>query len=238
MIAYHGTPLGGPRQDVARFLHGRHALVPYPRQEDLGAVAECCESFVFDNGAFSIWKSGGTLDVHGYTRWCAEWSRHPGLDWCLIPDVIDGTEADNDAMLSDWPCEIPGVPIWHLHESLDRLDRLAHEWPRIALGSSGDYATPGTNLWHERMAEAMDVVCDEQGRPCGRLHGLRMLSPNVVARYPFASADSTNVAQNSNATRAYTPPTKWQRAVNLAWRLENNSPSTWSGRDEQPRLFA
>lgn len=238
MIAYHGTPLGGPRQDVARFLHGRHALVPYPRQEDLGAVAECCESFVFDNGAFSIWKSGGTLDVHGYTRWCAEWSRHPGMDWCLIPDVIDGTEADNDAMLSDWPCEIPGVPIWHLHESLDRLDRLAHEWPRIALGSSGDYATPGTNLWHERMAEAMDVVCDEQGRPCCRLHGLRMLSPNVVARYPFASADSTNVAQNSNATRAYTPPTKWQRAVNLAWRLENNSPSTWSGRDKQPRLFA
>lgn len=28
MIHYHGTPVGGTRQDGARFLAGRHALVP------------------------------------------------------------------------------------------------------------------------------------------------------------------------------------------------------------------
>lgn len=238
MIAYHGTPMGGPRQDVARFLRGRHALVPFPRQEDLGAVAECCESFVFDNGAFSIWKRGGRLDVEGYIRWCEEWSRHPGLDWCLIPDVINGSEADNDALLSEWPKNLPGVPVWHLHESLGRLEKLARGWTRVALGSSGGYSTPGVERWHERMAEAMRTICDDQGRPRCRLHGLRMLAPAIVGRYPFASADSTNVAQNSNATKAYCPPTRWQQAVNLAWRLENNSPATWNGRDEQYQLFA
>jgi hypothetical protein len=237
VIAYHGTPLGGPRQDVARFMHGRHAMVPFPRQEDLGAVAECAESFVFDNGAFSVWKSGAVLDVDGYTRWCEDWARHPGLDWCLIPDVIDGDERDNDVLLSAWPSSIPGVPIWHLHESLHRLDRLAHEWHRVALGSSGQYATPGSEQWTDRMAEAMRTICDSDGKPCCRLHGLRMLAPAIVQRYPFASADSTNVAQNSNSSRAYTPPTKWQRAVNLAWRLEHNSPATWSGRDEQYSLW-
>jgi hypothetical protein len=36
----HGTPVGGSRQDVVRFLRGRDALVPFPRQDDLGAVAD------------------------------------------------------------------------------------------------------------------------------------------------------------------------------------------------------
>lgn len=46
MIHYHGTPIGGSRQDVARFLLGRHALVPFLRQDDMGAVAECCKTVV------------------------------------------------------------------------------------------------------------------------------------------------------------------------------------------------
>lgn len=68
MIAYHGTPLGGTRQDGARFLAGRHALVPFHRQDEIGIVDDVCQSFVFDNGAFSIWNKGGTLEIDGYTR--------------------------------------------------------------------------------------------------------------------------------------------------------------------------
>src|SRR6478752_3705119 len=115
MNHYHGTPVGGTRVDVVRFLKGRHALIPFPRRDDMGAVAEVCQSFVFDNGAFSVWKSGAVLDVPGYIAWCDEWHRHPGFDWALIPDVIDGNEADNDALLADWPRYIRGVPVWHLH---------------------------------------------------------------------------------------------------------------------------
>lgn len=99
MTAYHGTPVGGTRQDGARFLAGRHALVPFPRQDDMGIVADVCQSFVFDNGAFSVWKKGGKLDVDGYTAWVEQWHRHPGFDWALIPDVIDGDEAANDALM-------------------------------------------------------------------------------------------------------------------------------------------
>ncbi len=66
MNHYHGTPAGGRREDSAKFLAGRHALVPFPRQDDMGIVADVCQPFVFDNGAFSIWTRGGTLDVDGY----------------------------------------------------------------------------------------------------------------------------------------------------------------------------
>ena len=147
MIAYHGTPVGGTRQDGARFLAGRHALVPFPRQDDMGIVADVCQSFVFDNGAFSVWKKGGKLDVDGYTAWVQQWHRHPGFDWALIPDVIDGDEAANDVLLESWPRELRGVPVWHLHESLERLQRLAAGWQTVAIGSSGQWAHPGTAAW-------------------------------------------------------------------------------------------
>lgn len=225
MIHYHGTPISGSRQDAARFLMGRHALVPFPRQDDIGVVAEVCQSFVFDNGAFSVWKKGGQLDVPGYIKWVEEWHRHPGFDWALIPDVIDGNETDNDALLADWPRNLRGVPVWHLHESIDRLGELCSQWPTVALGSSGQWAMPGTKDWWRRMNAALAAICDEHGRPPCRLHGLRMLNPNVFSKMPLASADSTNAAVNCNnhsqwERSAYKPATAAQRAQVIADRVE------------------
>jgi hypothetical protein len=175
LIHYHGTPIGGSRQDVARFLMGRHALVPYPRQDDMGAVAECCQSFVFDNGAFSVWKRGEVLDVPGYVCWVEQWHRHPGFDWALIPDVIDGDEADNDALLRDWPAHLRGVPVWHMHESVARLLRLCTEWPSVALGSSGQWATPGTAAWWSRWNAASPCITRKS------LTGLRPSFPAAMS---------------------------------------------------------
>lgn len=233
MKHYHGTPLGGTRDEVARFMQGRHALVPFPRPEDLPIVADVCRSFVFDNGAFTVWKQGGQLDVPGYIAWCEEWHKHPGFDWALIPDVIDGTDEDNDALLRDWPKHIAGVPVFHLHEKPERLERLANEWPIVALGSSGVWHTPGTQGWWKRIATIMDAVCDEDGRPLCKLHGLRMLAPDVFTNMPLASADSTNVAQNKGVNARwrgpYAPPTAWQRAAVIADRIEHhNSAAVWT----------
>ncbi|MDI3653296.1 hypothetical protein QK396_30860 [Pseudomonas aeruginosa] len=232
MIHYHGTPIGGTRQDAARFLAGRHALVPFPRQDDVAIVAEVCQSFCFDNGAFSVWKKGGTLDVESYLRWVDDWRRHPGFDWALIPDVIDGDEADNDRLLEQWPEHLPGVPVWHLHESLERLQRLASAWRTVALGSSGQWATPGTAPWWKRISAAMNSICDARGRPTCRLHGLRMLDPKIFGRLPFASADSTNAAVNGGSVSRfgiYPPPTAGQRAAVIADRIEaHNSAPVWT----------
>lgn len=237
MIHYHGTPIGGSRQDTARFLMGRHALVPFPRRDDMGVVADVCQSFVFDNGAFTVWKQGGHLDVLGYISWCDEWHRHPGFDWALIPDAIDGDETDNDVLLADWPTHIRGVPVWHMHESIDRLVRLGNEWPVVAIGSSGQWPTPGTHGWWQRMASAMNALCDDKGRPPCRLHGLRMLAPDVFTKLPLSSADSTNAAVNSGSIDRfgmYTPPTASQRAAVIAERIEAHSSSAiWINQPSQ-----
>lgn len=230
MIHYHGTPIGGPRQDAARFLVGRHALVPFSYPDDIGVVAEVCQSFCLDNGAFTAWTQGKELDVNGYINWVAQWYRHPGFDFALIPDVIDGNEEENDRLLHQWPKALPGVPVWHMHESTARLRHLARTYRIVALGSSGQYASVGTSDWWQRMNEAMKSICDEEGRPMCKLHGLRMLDPEVFKHLPLSSADSTNAAVNSGSLSRfgmYVPPTAAQRAAVIAERIEsqNSSPT-------------
>jgi hypothetical protein len=151
----------------------------------------------------------------------------------VIPDVIDGDELENDALLAEWP--LPkwfGAPVWHMHESLDRLERLAASFPRVCIGSSGEFATVGTAAWWGQMARAMRVVCDDEGRPLCRLHGLRMLNPEVFTRLPLSSADSTNIARNIGIDQAwkgtYTPRTKEAKALVMRNNCESlNSPAKW-----------
>lgn len=241
MIHYHGTPIGGSRQDAARFLIGRHALVPFSYTGDMPIVADVCQSFCLDNGAFTVWKQGGTLDVAGYSVWAEQWHKHPGFDFALIPDSIEGDEEENDALLRDWTLHGYGVPVWHMHESTERLVRLCESFRTVALGSSGQWASPGTSGWWARMTEAMNAICDEHGRPMARLHGLRMLDPTIFTKLPLASADSTNAAVNSGSLDRfgiYLPPTAAQRAAVIAERVESqNSSPIWISAPIQQDIF-
>lgn len=222
-----------PMQDFVKSFAGKHAMVSYEHPEQLEVAAEICQSVVLDNGAFSAWKQKKIYDFTGYADWAAKWVRHPAVDWCVIPDVIDGTEDDNDRLLADWalPAAV-SVPVWHLHESLERLARLL-AYPRIALGSSGEYAVVGDERWWKRIADAMRIICDEHGVPKSKLHGLRMLDPTIFSKLPLSSADSCNVARNVGIDvkwqGPYTPPSRYSRAVVLMERIERHaSAAYWS----------
>ncbi len=242
MIHYHGTPCGGKKVDAAAFFMGRHTFISFANPGEIGEAGEYCESFALDNGAFSAWRSGNPItDWSEYYAWIEHWQRHPAFDWAIIPDVIDGTEQDNDDLLAEWPFEHWGVPVWHLHESLQRLERLVVTWPRVAFGSSGKWQTPGTQDWWDRMGEAMAVACDEHGRPRCKLHGLRILHPAIFGEIPLASADSTNAARNANSYGRfgmYCPPHRSTRLNNIAKRIEiHQSPAIWRPRAKQGVLI-
>lgn len=192
MIHYHGTPIT-PRARLLE-LAGRSFCVSYAAPNDVACCHEIGQTVMLDNGAFSFWRQAKATDWQGYYRWAEPWLDH-WTTWAVIPDVIDGSEPENDALIIEWPFGTRGAPVWHLHESLDRLARLTFEWPLVCLGSSGGYAQPGSPSWHRRMVEAMGVACDERGRPRTRLHMLRGLAFGG-GEYPFYSADSTNIARN------------------------------------------
>jgi hypothetical protein len=240
LIHYHGGPIT-PLEAALACWQGRHAMVSFANPEQIEVAAEVCQSFTCDNGAFSKWRGGEVPVWSDYYAWVDKWLGHPGCDWAVIPDVIDGTEEANDALIGEWPFGDSGVPVWHFHESLERLTALASKWPRVALGSSGQWATVGNYSWWQRMARIMEAVC-AAGRPITRLHGLRMLNPEVFRHLPLSSADSTNVARNIGLDQrwngTYLPSSKAVRATVLTNRIEaHNSAPAWQGGPIQETLL-
>jgi hypothetical protein len=234
MIHYHGLPIT-PGTAASLAVTTGHAFISYAHPDQLSIAVEVCQSFAVDNGAFSAWKKGKPiLDWSGFYDWASKAKLVPSCDFAVIPDVIDGSEADNDALLAEWP--LPtwfGAPVWHMHESFDRLERLAKDYPRVCLGSSGDYATIGTQQWWQRIAQAMRVICNDEGQPLVKLHGLRMLNPDIFTKLPFASADSTNIGRNIGIDQSwkgnYMPPSKEVRAQVMRSRIEShNAPARWN----------
>ena len=235
VIHYHGLPIT-PATTAVSAVNAGHAFVSFAHADQLGLAVEVCQSFAVDNGAFSAWKAGRPVtDWRPFYEWAEACRRVPSCDFAVIPDVIDGDEAANDALLDEWPLPMWfGAPVWHMHESLDRLSRLVHQYPRVCVGSSGEYATVGNDLWWKRITQAMGAACSVDGRPLCKLHGLRMLNPKVFTRLPFASADSTNIGRNVGIDKQwakgnYLPPTKEARAQVMRQRIEaHNAPAVFN----------
>lgn len=253
MIRYHGGPIT-PEPAALAAWRGSHAMVSFANPDQAALAFAVADTVAFDNGAWPIFSAGkGEIDIAAYVDWVAIWCRHPAFDWCLVPDKIDGTEAENDLMerafsgalarkMGCWeaPLKHLQVPVWHMHESILRLDRLMDSYKRIAIGSSGEFVKIGTQRWWGRMAEAMEALCDSEGRPKVRLHGLRQMDPEVFSIVPYASVDSTNVARNigidSAWTGSYVPVRKETRAMVLKSNIESHACSArWPGIGGIPR---
>jgi hypothetical protein len=180
MIHYHGTPIT-PRVALAT-MAGRHFCVSHAAPNDLTWCLQHGASVMLDNGAFSAWTRGATPDWPAFYAWAEEHLRHP--HWAVIPDVIDGDEEANDALLAQ--CPLPrewSAPVWHMHESLDRLARLADGWMRVCIGSSGEYAQPGTQSWTARIDTAWDMLTRTNRRPM--VHMLRAMREAGAGPWPF-----------------------------------------------------
>lgn len=201
VIHYHGTPIT-PRS-VLHELAGRHFCVSFAKPQDVKVCHDIGQSVMLDNGAYSMWKLNPL--AFSYT-WDAfySWAK-PWLDyrttWAVIPDVIGGTETENDALIGK-SMQAFGrsgqlAPVWHLHESFDRLERLVEQWDRVCFGSSAEYAVIGSDKWNARMNDVFNRICRGNGAPPCWIHMLRGMSL-AASIYPFASVDSTDVARNHN----------------------------------------
>lgn len=246
MRHYHGTPIGGKKACADEFAEGRLLLIPWKDARDLDRAMAFSRGFIVDNSAFSFWRTGEKPNWHKYIKWCKEFARHPRFDFALIPDVIDGSEEENDKLISMWnkqawhPVFVAGCPVWHMHESIERLQRLCRHYDRVAIGSSGQWPRPGVGSWWTRMDEAFDAICDESGFPAAKIHGLRMLNPSIVERYPFSSCDSTNAVQNGSREASKNRVDALWGQKTIARRIESSqSPCRWvKSTDQSMELFS
>jgi hypothetical protein len=190
---YHGTPIT-PITALYE-LAGRNFCVSFARPDDVTRCHQIGQSVMLDNGAFSKWKSGKDTDWDGFYAWCDKWLAYP-TTWAIIPDVIDGGSQLQDAMIREWPHGDRGAPVWHMDEPLNRLLQLTDKWPKVCIGSTAEYAVVLSDSWRARM----DEVFNEVSRRHSRLPWLHMLRgmQTLGLRWPFASVDSTDIAQNHN----------------------------------------
>lgn len=232
VIFYHGLPIT-PESAAVQAIRAGHAFVSFANPQQIGLAASVAQSFALDNGAFSHWRAGTPVtDWTPYYAWVEELMKEPAFDFAVIPDSVEGGEDENDTLVEQWPWSNKpwsGAPVWHLHESIARLERLATAWPRVCLGSSGDFSVPGSPSWWRRMEKAMAAIC-ANGRPVTKIHGLRMMDPALTKRIPFSSVDSTNIARNVGLdkrwTGTYQPATKEARAAVLRERIEHSAIAT------------
>ncbi len=231
MLKYYGTPLT-PKSIFDEVMPTRNSLIPFPNPQNLNRALIKCEKVIVDNGAFTLWRKGGDIDWDKYYAWLRPFVNN--IEFYFIPDVIDGTEEENDALIADYFTKEKnmhkGVPIWHINESFERLERLMDNFDYIAIGSAGEFSQLGTPQWENQMDKAMRKICCTDGYPKVKIHMLRCLDPKIFTRFPFHSGDSTALAQNHSRDG-------WRHIVKGIEKY--NSPDRYEFRNfyEQKTLF-
>lgn len=191
MIHYHGTPIT-PRTKLLE-MKGRHFCVSYADPRDIETCLEIGQSLMMDNGAFTAYTKGKPLDESGFHEWCEQYLCAP--NWAVIPDVIGGSVDEQRALINKWafPKDL-SAPVWHLHLPIDWLLELCDCFPKVCLGSSGDFWQIGTRKWTQRMDQIFEALSKSR-RFMPWIHGMRMLG-QANGVWPLASADSSNVARH------------------------------------------
>jgi len=240
-IIYHGTPLT-PRAALVAVLPGRASCVSFHHPQDAEAVEATSPTIMFDNGAFSFWMDAmrrgeawaQERDWSPYYRWLEDRLFWPGR-WAVIPDVPGAPSQINDGLLNDWPFgRSRGAPLWHMDGPIERLGRLCDQYDRVAIGWIGHPKREPVGCDNYR--RRMDDVSSLLGNRWPVIHMMRGVA--VAGDYPFASADSTSLAQNGHR---YDSPLDallgdpWRGRRAYADRLETAQPSARraTGRQQQ-----
>lgn len=229
-IVYHGTPIT-PR-DALLAQRGRAFCISFFTPRDVEAVEAISPHIMYDNGAFSFWQAARRAgaewdeterDWSAYFAWLERRLFTPGR-WAVIPDRPCAPSQLSDALLNDWPFgRSRGAPVWHMDGTIERLARLCERYDRVCLGWIGHPKREpvGCGAFHRKMQEVAALM----GNSWHPLHMLRGVA--VGADYPFASADSTSLAQNGHRYDRldqadwFRPAERWRGRRFYADRLES-----------------
>jgi len=228
LIHYHGTPIT-PRAELQK-MAGMHFCVSYAAKQDADWCLANGQSVMLDNGAFSVWKQGRELDLSKFADWVEPYLGHP--HWAVVPDVINGTVEQNLELIEQWPHprELSGV-VWHLNEPIDHLLHLSRMgFGKICFGSTEQFDPVGSRSWERRADEAFNALAKHKNY-LPWVHALRGLAL-AGGRWPFASADSTNVARNFKNIGERVCPERMARGLDSI-----QCPVKWTLRAEQKDMF-
>ena len=199
---------------------GKHFCVSFEDHRDIDWCVKNGQSVMLDNGAFSAFTKGKTIDFKAYEEWIEPYLYPP--NWAIIPDVIDGSVEEQKElmkMFSHLPNHLVS-PVWHMSLPINWLLELADNFPRFCFGSSGKYWQVGSSVWCRRADEAWNELTKRGHKSWVHMMRGLALCGDV---YPFASADSTNVARNFKNKGSQICPERMARRIDSV-----QSPLKWN----------
>lgn len=199
MIHYHGTPIT-PKAKLDG-MKGKHLCVSFADRRNADWCIKNAQSIMWDNGAYTSYTKGKPFRKEKYINWLDD--KLYAANWAVIPDVIDGSVEDQKEMASDWPYpKHLSAIVWHMGLSLDWLKEIIDTYPKFCFGSSGKYWKVGSPEWAKRADQAWEIIDKSNARPW--VHMMRGLKLSK-RHWPFASADSTNVARHFKELKSQCP---------------------------------
>lgn len=230
MIPYHGTPIGCLERNrsvlaernlvltwtsYSRKIKGERTSEP---TKSAVAHAGVAGNLLLDCGAFPYWRAQQRgqnpkpLDVPTVIEWYRQMIAIGRPTDVIIPDVIMGSEWENDKLIKSFPRDLrdKAWPVWHTEDSLFRLIRLAWKFGRVCIGPMGAHSHVTGKAYTLRMVEAFNAITRDA--PGTKLHALRGLQL-AGGPFPFAQADSTDAGRNWSQTphRLRTCLDRWDR---------------------------
>lgn len=157
------------------------------------------KQLIIDSGAFSVWKSGLTIDIHDYISFCKDvlnkYSKYMKI-YVVNLDVIPGIWGKKPTMKErDLACKqgyenmhllikegLTPIHVFHQHEDYEFLKQLSKEIDYIGISPANDQP-------QKSKVKFMDS-CFSILKASIKTHGFAVTAEESLMRYPFYSVDS------------------------------------------------
>lgn len=169
--------------------------------------------FIFDSGAYSVWRSGGSVDIDEYANKCLELNeffegRFIAINLDVIPgkfgekptkqNVEDSCQQsyENYLYLKNKLKDVKLMPVFHQYDDYKWLDVYIKEKPYIlGISPANDRTTKGRIPFLDN--------CFKVTRDKVKTHGLAVLSQQLLERYPFYSVDGATFTSATGMGNIY-----------------------------------
>lgn len=145
--------------------------------------------FMLDSGAYSAYTKGVTIDIDDY---CDFIVKHKDvIDHYIVLDVIGDAEKTLEAQKYMESKGLMPLPAFHQGSDFKYLDYYVENYDYICISPSPlAYSAGGSKMvnWLDKCFA--DHVCDENGYPKCKVHGLGLTTVSMLLRYPWYSVDS------------------------------------------------
>ena len=192
---------------LASFITPQHFDWMVERRNELLDGPDIRHAIFLDSGAFSVWKSGRTIDLNSYIEFIN--NRIQDIEVAVNLDVIPGkfrgpkvkNEQREEACTQGYKnyfkmaedSKLPTdriIHVFHKEDSFKWLKKFMDDGVEYVGLAPGQFTGQDQKIkWLDR---CMDYVTDDKGRPRIRFHGFAVTAMALMMRYPWYSVDSTS----------------------------------------------